>query len=196
MNAMSENLPLFPLNTLLVPEMVLPLQIFEQRYLRLIKDCLKNNVGFGVVPIRDGHEVGQVAMIYDIGVHAEVVDWSQGENGLLNIKVVGGRKFKVLKTSLEDDQLMQSEVEYLPEEADDSIPSEFDGLSEMYDTLCDHPQVQILNLPKAISARQLGWLLSMLLPINRAQQVDLLKMQAPVERLEALADIIDRLGQD
>jgi Lon protease-like protein len=192
---MPEKLPLFPLNTLLVPDMVLPLQIFEQRYLQLTKDCLKNNSSFGIVPIRDGREVGEVAMIYDVGVSATIVDWSQGDNGLLNIKVQGGKKFKVLSTSTTDDQLMLSEVEYLPDEPELPIPVEFDGLNEMYDSLSEHPQVQILNLPEAKTAKQLGCFLAMLLPINRAEQVDLLKMDRPIERLQLLADIIDKLGQ-
>ncbi|WP_317931286.1 LON peptidase substrate-binding domain-containing protein [Halioxenophilus sp. WMMB6] len=193
---MSDALPLFPLNTLLVPEATLPLQIFEQRYLRLIKQCLRDQTTFGVVPIRDGREVGVAAMIYQVGVVAHISDWSQGANGLLHIKVVGGRKFRVLQTSVEEDQLMQAQVEYLPEESTYDIPDEFSGLAELFKELGDHPQVQALGLPPALTANQLGWFLTQLLPLSRSEQVEMLAMQEPLVRLEKIAEFVDRLSRE
>lgn len=193
---MSESLPLFPLNTLLVPEATLPLQIFEQRYLRLIKQCLQEGTGFGVVPIRDGREVGAPAMIYQVGVVAHIKDWNQGDNGLLHIKVVGGRKFRVLRTSVESDQLMVADVDYLPDEADYDIPNQFSGLEDLLSELRLHPQVAALDLPEACTASQLGWLLTLLLPLARSEQVDMIALEDPLARLEQLADCVDRLGRE
>ena len=53
---MSE-MPLFPLSAVLMPHGRIPLQIFEQRYLDLVRDCMKSNTGFGVVWLRRGSEV-------------------------------------------------------------------------------------------------------------------------------------------
>lgn len=193
---MTDSLPLFPLNSLLVPEATLPLQIFEQRYLRLIKQCLRDQSGFGVVPIRDGKEVGAPAMIYQVGVLAHISDWSQGSNGLLHIKVVGSRKFRVLQTSVEEDQLMQGQIEYLPEEDTGDIPAQFSGLEQLLNDLQEHPQVASLNLPVAHTASELGWLLTLLLPLSRSEQVDLLALEDPLYRLDVIAKHVDRLSQD
>ncbi|BFM05438.1 LON peptidase substrate-binding domain-containing protein [Halioxenophilus aromaticivorans] len=193
---MVETLPLFPLNTLLVPEATLPLQIFEQRYLRLIKQCLRSQQGFGIVPIRDGGEVGAPAMIYQVGVLAHISDWNQGSNGLLHIKVVGSRKFRVLSTQVEDDQLMTAEVEYLPEEDPLDIPDQFSGLQQLLEELQEHPQVAALELPLAHTASELGWLLILLLPLTRSEQVDMLAQNDPIERLQHIAELVDRLSSD
>jgi len=193
---MAETLPLFPLNTLLVPEATLPLQIFEQRYLRLIKQCLRDQSGFGVVSIRDGREVGAPAMIYHVGVLAYISDWSQGDNGLLHIKVVGSRKFKILRTTVEADQLMMAEVEYLPEEPTMDIPEQFSGLDQLLSDLKSHPQVAALALPQAHTASELGWLLTLLLPLARAEQVELLALADPLVRLQQIAVYIDRLSKE
>lgn len=191
----TEEIALFPLNTLFVPEMTLPLQIFEQRYLNLIKDCLKNGSSFGVVSIRDGKEVGTAAMIYNFGVIANIVDWSQGENGLLHIKVLGSRKFRVLKTWVEDSQLMRAQVEYLPSEEIIAIDDQYDGLRAIYDSLATHPQIQLLKLPEIQTINHLGWFLTLLLPISRAEQIELIKLESPVERLERLSKQIDHLSR-
>ena len=193
---MPESLPLFPLNTLLVPEAALPLQIFEQRYLRLVKDCMRDQSGFGVVAIRDGSEVGSPAMIYQVGVLAQISDWSQGANGLLHIKVVGSRKFRVLQTSVAEDQLMYAEVDYLDDEPDTDIPEQFNGLLDLLCELKDHPQVAALSLPDVTTSSQLGWFLILLLPLGRSEQIELLTMDDPDLRLEKLAAVIDRLSGD
>ena len=72
---MKMTIPLFPLNTVLFPQGVLPLRIFEPRYLDMISDCLKNNTGIGVVLIREGKEVGSAASTYDVGTMSEIHYW-------------------------------------------------------------------------------------------------------------------------
>lgn len=187
---MAESLPLFPLNTLLVPGTTLPLQIFEPRYLRLIKNCIHNKSSFGIVPIRDGNEVGQPAMIYQFGVTAEITDWDQGDNEMLLISVTGRRKFRVLQTTIEDDQLMQAQVEYLDEEPVVAIPEAYAELVELYDSLRKHPEVMALNMPEANNASQLGCFLLVLLPLRRPDQISLLALDDPLQRLKSLDDIL------
>ena len=76
---------LFPLNSVLFPGCTLPLQIFEQRYLRLIKTCMRDNHGFVVILISVGKEVGDTPETYSIGTYVEIVDWEMLENGLLGV---------------------------------------------------------------------------------------------------------------
>lgn len=187
---MLEKLPLFPLKTLLVPDTVLPLQIFEQRYLKLIKQCIGDGSCFGIVPIRDGNEVGKPAMIYQVGVTAEITEWDQGDNGLLLIQVKGRKKFRVSQTTVDDDQLMQATIEYLEEEPVTKTPSVYSELEDLYENLRLHPEVQELNLPPAMDARQLGWFLIVLLPLSRPKQISLLALNDPIQRLKALDDLL------
>ena len=84
-------IPLFPLNTVLFPDGLLPLRIFEPRYVDMISECLKSGTGFGVCLISDGQETGQAASIYEIGTLANIVDFQTEEDGLLGITVLGGK---------------------------------------------------------------------------------------------------------
>lgn len=71
-------LPLFPLGTVLMPGAQLPLQIFEPRYLQLLRDLIENQDHqtplFGVVAIREGYDVGEsrVRALHPVGCAAQV----------------------------------------------------------------------------------------------------------------------------
>jgi uncharacterized protein len=88
-------LPLFPLSTVLFPGMLLPLHIFEERYKIMVHHCLTHNEPFGVVFIRDGHEVGGNADIVDVGTTAHITNVNHMEDGRMNITTVGISRFKV-----------------------------------------------------------------------------------------------------
>ena len=105
------SLPLFPLNTVLFPGCNLDLQIFEARYLDMIGRCMKQGVGFGVVCILEGSEVGVAPEGFAmVGCEARITDFEQQDNGLLGIRVQGGRRFTVLRTEVQRDQLILAEV--------------------------------------------------------------------------------------
>lgn len=88
-------LPLFPLNTVLFPGMVLPLHIFEERYRIMIRRCIDENMPFGVVLIRDGAEVGGGASVFDIGTTAHITQVDEMEDGRMNIATLGFHRFKI-----------------------------------------------------------------------------------------------------
>ena len=93
---MSE-LPLFPLQTVLLPDGLLALRVFETRYLDMVARCLRGANRFGVVAIREGAEVG-AATTYDFGTSAEIVDWHQQQGGLLGILAAGRESFRLRET--------------------------------------------------------------------------------------------------
>ncbi|MGV8843903.1 MAG: LON peptidase substrate-binding domain-containing protein [Pseudomonas sp.] len=117
---MSEPLfPLFPLDTVLFPGCVLDLQIFEARYLDMLSACMKRGEGFGVVGLVEGREVGIAAERFaEIGCEALIRDWQQQPNGLLGLRVEGGRRFKVVRSEVQRDQLTLAEVEWLDAPSD------------------------------------------------------------------------------
>lgn len=117
---MTERLPLFPLGTVLFPGLVLPLHLFEDRYLRLVADLLDRPEprGFGVVGIELGHEVGESAAhrLAEVGCVAELRDARRHPDGRYDIVTVGARRFR-LKELDRSRPYLQGEVEFLPEEA-------------------------------------------------------------------------------
>jgi Lon protease-like protein len=90
-------MPLFPLNMVLFPGMVLPLHIFEPRYREMINRCVEEEIPFGVVLIQEGHEVGGPAKPYSIGTAARVVKVERADDGTMNITAVGMQRFRILE---------------------------------------------------------------------------------------------------
>ncbi|SFL19099.1 LON peptidase substrate-binding domain-containing protein [Geodermatophilus ruber] len=121
---MGDLIPLFPLGTPLFPGVVLPLQIFEPRYRRLVRDLLaqpdENTRRFGVVAIRQGWEVEQVApaaALYDVGCTAHVRTVRPQPDGGFRITTVGGERFRLLDVHVtQDPPYLRAEVEWLAEE--------------------------------------------------------------------------------
>lgn len=190
------HLSLFPLSNPLFPRQTLPLQIFEQRYLSLISRCMKNDESFGVVQIREGREVGQAPQIFQFGVEARIVDFTQLDNGLLGISVQGSRKFVVESTAIAKDDLMVADVRWLPEEEATPIPKHFDGLVELLEELRMHPAVSALKLPPVENSCDLGWQLCQLLPLSAPDKMALLSLDDPELRLQHLANRVSRLSEE
>ena len=117
-------IPLFPLGTPLFPGVVLPLQVFEPRYRRLVRDLLERPEGstrrFGVVAIRQGWEVEDVApaeALYDVGCTATLQTVRPQPDGGFRIITVGGDRFRLLDLLVgEEPPYLQAEVEWLAEE--------------------------------------------------------------------------------
>ncbi|SNS47404.1 hypothetical protein SAMN06893096_104273 [Geodermatophilus pulveris] len=117
-------IPLFPLGTPLFPGVVLPLQVFEPRYRRLVRDLLEQPEGtarcFGVVAIRQGWEVEHVApaeALYDVGCTARLQTVRPQPDGGFRVVTVGGDRFRLLDLLVgEDPPYLQAEVEWLAEE--------------------------------------------------------------------------------
>lgn len=91
------NMPLFPLNVVLFPGMVLPLHIFEPRYREMVGRCLEEKIPFGVVLIHEGAEVGGPARPYLVGTAARIVRTEHLEDGRYNITTVGTQRFRILE---------------------------------------------------------------------------------------------------
>ncbi len=93
---MSEEMPLFPLDTVLFPGMVMPLHIFEPRYVEMVNTCLDESSRFGVVLIKEGKEVGgSLATPYEIGTAARIARVERYENGHMDITIVGTNRFRI-----------------------------------------------------------------------------------------------------
>ena len=103
-------LPLFPLRTVLFPGGVLPLRVFETRYVDMVRDRMKQNMPFGVVAIRSGDEVGTAAEPWQVGTLAHIVEWDMPELGVLLLQTRGGDRFRILETRVAPNQLIEAQI--------------------------------------------------------------------------------------
>ncbi len=115
-------LPLFPLHAVLFPNGILPLKIFEARYIDMISACMKQAAPFGVVLIREGQEIGAAAMPEAVGCLAHIVQWDMHSDGLLTLRTEGGRRFRILEQRLSG-QLLEARVELLAAELPCPLPA-------------------------------------------------------------------------
>ncbi len=125
----SDPLPLFPLNTVLFPGIVMPLHIFEDRYRLLVRDLIALPADaareFGVVAIKVGYEVGArgVHTIQRTGCAALVTEVTANEDGSFEIVVIGRRRFHV--ESLDpSEQYLKADVKWLPDDPGGESPAE------------------------------------------------------------------------
>lgn len=109
----NEQLPLFPLNTVLFPGMTLPLRIFEPRYRQMLADCLSGEPVFGVVLIKEGLEVGEPAVPHEIGTTARILGVERKLEDLVDIVTVGEERFR-LRRVFDEKPYLVGEVEPFP----------------------------------------------------------------------------------
>jgi len=192
------SLPLFPLNAVLFPGCVLDLQIFEARYMDMIGSCMKQGKGFGVVCITEGSEVGDVPEGFSqIGCEALVTDFQQQDNGLLGIRVVGGRRFRVTDAQAQRDNLLIAEVQWLEDPQEQPLQEEDEDLVALLAALGEHPMVAALNMGLTASGQQsLSNQLAYLLPFAEEDKIELLEIDDAEERLDAIQDLLDEMQGD
>ncbi len=111
-------LPLFPLNTVLFPDMPIPLHIFEDRYKLMIRTCVQDKRPFGIVLIQEGEpEHGPLAIPNEIGCTAEIIEAQPLDDGRLLIMAIGQQRFRILSLK-RDKPYLVGLVEYLSLESE------------------------------------------------------------------------------
>jgi Lon protease-like protein len=187
-------IPVFALNTVLFPGGVLPLRIFEPRYLDMVSDCLKNDKDFGVCLIFKGLDVGKPAEVFEIGTLANITNWDREASGLLDITAIGSKRFRVINTWTEENKLIQANVEYLEQKKEQDLPAEFQSFSDRLRKI-----VEKFNLPyaneheKFTDSYWVSYRLAELLPIAIRQRQSLLEMDDPIDRLKELQAVLDKI---
>jgi hypothetical protein len=185
-------IPLFPLGTVLFPGGPLPLRIFEARYIDLVRRCLRDGSGFGVVLIRDGVEAGGPALTFDVGTYARIVDFSQQPDGLLGIRASGERRFRILERRRARDGLNVADVEWLPEELRQALPEEFAELAPALDAILTQVGEPYASLQRHTDdAAWVAGRLAELLPIPSAHKQHCLELDDPLERLRFLRPMFE-----
>ncbi len=187
--------PLFPLKTVLFPGCMLDLQIFEARYLDMVSACMKRGEGFGVVTILEGQEVGEAASRFSaLGCEALIRDFQQRSNGLLGIRVEGGRRFRVDSVEVQPDQLTLAEVGWLADAEDGPLLPEHADLAALLGALAEHPMVASLGMGGVVGGQlALANQLAYLLPFSLEQKLQVLQLRDPLRRLELIQLLLEQM---
>ena len=189
------SLPLFPLNTVLFPGASLPLQIFEERYKRLLEDCLDDDSRFGIVLIKSGDEVGQPAIPHPVGTVAHITQVNEIRGDRFFVAVTGERRFKI--------NTITQHRPYLT--ADVSVLHDTDGEEARFHS--EAIQQQLNEYLSLITGLQGGWTsevrtsrdpaalsyyIAETLLIDLAEKQQLLEKPDTVSRLESEAEVLRR----
>lgn len=187
----TRELPLFPLNTVLFPGGPLPLRIFEQRYLDMVRHCMRHDSGFGVVLILRGREVGAGAETVAVGTEARIVDFSRLDGGLLGISCIGQQRLRVIETRLQPDGLLVGRVADVPSDPPLAVPAEFRALADAARRVVTELGQVYERVERHFNdASWVGFRLSEVLPMAMPDKQALLEMSDPRRRLQQLSQLI------
>ncbi|MGR9091839.1 MAG: LON peptidase substrate-binding domain-containing protein [Gammaproteobacteria bacterium] len=190
-----DELPLFPLGTVLFPGNTVPLRIFEPRYVDLIGRCMRDSSGFGVVGIREGREAGGTALPHATGTIAHIIDFDRGADGLLNIVIRGASRFRIATTRRHDDKLLVADITPLPDIDDVPVPDDFHSLGELFDEILAKLHIDGDERTVPTSSAALAYALAQYLPLSVTTKVGLLEINDPIELLIRLSNDVRRLRQ-
>lgn len=194
-------MPLFPLTTVLYPQGVLNLQIFEVRYLDLMKKCLRDNTPFGVVSLLDGNEIrrpDEKIQLAKIGTLVNIEKHEFVTPTLIEISTVGSQRFKLLNAVQEKNGLWMGEIQTLPADPVVEIPDYLQGsanaLARLINSI-DEQEIAEEQLPfrKPYKLMDCGWVANRwceLLPLDKPTKLQLLALDNPLLRLELIDDTL------
>jgi Lon protease-like protein len=187
---------LFPLTINVLPGAYLPLQIFEPRYIDMVKDCLSKETGFCVVLIKEEKELSTLKAQHSAtGTYVEVVDFNQLENGLLGITVQGKYRAQILDRKEQDDGLLLGNIVQSKEADDICLEADYENIWRVLREISEHPEIKKLQLEIDFSnSSSVAYNLASLLPISPLDKQLLLESNSNKIRLDSLQEILKKLG--
>ncbi|MGA8051382.1 MAG: LON peptidase substrate-binding domain-containing protein [Burkholderiales bacterium] len=186
---------MFPLRAVLFPGGLLPLRIFEQRYMEMAKDCLRQALPFGVCLIRSGEEVGAPATPEDVGCLARIVHWDMQELGLLQVTVRGEDRFRILERRVLANGLTRGRIEPLPADNDSPLADEFLSCARLLRLVIEEHGARTIEAPFQFDSS--SWVsarLCEILPVPLAAKQRLMELADSRERLEILQKFLEQHG--
>lgn len=191
---MAMTIPLFPLNTVLFPGGVLPLRIFEPRYLDMVSDSLKNETGIGVVLIRDGEETGNAADTCEIGTLSRISYWHKRADGILGITLRGEQRFRILSRQVTRSQLILAEVELLEELPATDVPEDYQHMVLLLQQIIKQLGPPYSTMPADYqSADWVSARLVEILPLQLTDKQDLLATAQTSLRFSRLDELLRKI---
>ena len=188
------HLPVFPLNTVVFVNASLQLQIFEQRYIDMVKECMRNQHGFVSVLIKKGREVDDTPEIYEVGSYVEIIDWDRLQNNLLGITIKAQQRVRLVNKKIDENKLMSADIaciENLKASEHDVFDEE---LTSLLGLLSQHPYVRE-KYPEfeQTDVVDAAYKLCELLPISNREKQTLLELDQPRLLIDQLKSCVKQL---
>ena len=183
---------IFPLNTVLYPDGVLPLKVFEQRYIDMTKACLRDELPFGVCLIREGREVGAAAVPEAVGCLATIEQWDMPQLGVFHLVTRGGNRFRIRDMKVAPNHLVSATVD--PIEPD--VAADMDGLCrEVLQAVIEKVGSERFPSPLRLDdAAWVGYRLAEILPLDSRVKQELLELTDAGGRLARLRALLEKQG--
>jgi Lon protease-like protein len=188
---MLADIPIFPLSTVLFPGGVLPLRIFEARYMDMVRDCMQRELPFGICLITRGGEVGEAAEHEAIGCLAHIRGWDMPQLGLLQLRTVGGMRFSVVDRRVGRNGLIRATADELPEDPRVEVPDELSECVMLIRRIVDElrerePDPDKRMIAEPCDVESASWVANRLcefLPISNSARHKLMALDEPLARL-------------
>jgi uncharacterized protein len=194
-SAQTFHLPIFPLNAVLFPGGVLPLKVFERRYMDMVRTCMRRKEPFGVCLIAAGNEVGALASPHSVGCIAHITAWDMAQPGVLNITVRGGERLRILEHSANRHGLILASAVGIEPEPHVAVPETLSKLLPLLRAIAADKGAQRMPEPHAFDdAVWVGYRYAEVLPIPLAARQELLELSDPVSRLEIIFKFLSQRG--
>ncbi|CAM3635791.1 LON peptidase substrate-binding domain-containing protein [Polynucleobacter brandtiae] len=197
----TQTIPLFPLGTILFPDGIIALKIFEARYLDMMKRCLREKTEFGVISIVNEDNLSSdnpLAAFSPMGTLAQIEDFDPIQPALYMTKSFGTRRFKLISAKQEADGLWLGEVAMMDNDPLMAIPPEHQKVATLLEEIISVIKKEDLlgdaPFKEPYKMDDCGWVsnrLAELLPISLAQKNHLLSQTNPRIRLDLVTEIIE-----
>ena len=191
---MKNNLPVFPLGLVALPGTIQSLQIFEPRYINMIKNCMSNDHGFVIVlQKKDELNFG----IPKKGTYVEIIDFNNLPNGLLGITVRAENKVSINNLCQLEDGLNIADIkpEIDPEVDNQALIAEYPEIINILSQIIKHPKVTELPIKVDFnSADSIAYHLAGLIPLTTNQRQNLLEAFDAAQRLAILSKYIEKIS--
>jgi len=184
-----QRIAIFPLRTILFPGSKLPLRIFEPRYLDMVSACMRSKREFGIVLSRKVPQPGMLET-YATGTLASIIDWNQGNDGLLGITVLGTNKFELLSMIKQEDGLNIGEIKIIEREEDFKAPPNFDNMISLLEAILDDIDLYDDREKFFESASWVSFRYAEILPLKIEDKQKCLEINDPILRLNFLEPLI------
>lgn len=200
-----QSLPLFPLGAVLFPGGLMPLRIFEVRYLDMIGRCHKAGAPFGVVSLTQGREVRQPGVreaFSRVGTLATITELEVPQPGLMLVRAAGAQRFRITASDQLKHGLWVADVERIEADKAVPVPPDLKGAAEALEKVVQSLQ-QRAATPDEVPVAQpwqfddCGWVANRwceLLPLPLPLKQQLMELDNPLVRLELVSDVLTRTG--
>ena len=189
-----EDLPIFPLRTILFPDSKLPLRIFEPRYIDMVSRSMREDSEFGIILSRESTDP-KMFETYDTGTLAKIIDWDQGGDGLLGITTIGTQKFRLKELNKQEDGLNIGSIERIEKEGDYKPLKEFTHLVELLQAILDDVNIYDDNEKRFDSASWISYRFAEILPLRLEDKQKCLEIDDPIIRLNFLEPLIKMIRE-